>query len=151
MATYMRRRSSSVSSSLRSARDDGKNPSTAQMRNTASHSLPFALWAVLSTSASRSRSPAPARSCVEEGGSSASAERNTARDGIARGDHLELIEIGEARLGAVVPLAENVVVQPPHARDLGRERFCPRAPRHPAARRAAARARRARLARALEA
>src|SRR5690348_17772128 len=51
----MRRRSSSASSSSRSAREDGNQPSTAQMMNTASHSRPLELWAVLRISASSTR------------------------------------------------------------------------------------------------
>src|SRR2546423_439268 len=80
-ATYIRRRSSSVSSSLFRQRAEGNQPSTAQITNTASHSLPFAECAVLRMSASSSSFVPLGKSCVACGGSSASADRNEARSG----------------------------------------------------------------------
>ena len=77
----MSRRSSSSSSGSSTARDDGNQPSTAQITNTAFHSLPLALCTVLRTSVSDSDSDPPARSWVFDGGSSASAERKLVRDG----------------------------------------------------------------------
>jgi hypothetical protein len=77
----MRRRSSSSSSGSSTAREEGNQPSTAQMTKTAFHSFPLALWTVLRISESLSDSDPPARSWVLEGGSSARAERNEVRYG----------------------------------------------------------------------
>src|SRR5258705_127235 len=64
----MRRRSSSVSSSLLRQRADGNQPSTAQMTNTASHSFPLAECAVLRTrQSSSSLLLPPGKSCVARG------------------------------------------------------------------------------------
>ena len=66
-------------------RADGNQPSTAQMRNTASHSLPLALCAVLRISASSSASlPPSARSWLLAGGSSAMVERPRRRKLVPR-------------------------------------------------------------------
>src|SRR2546423_15520069 len=74
-ATYIRRRSSSVSSSLLRQRAEGNQPSTAQITNTASHSLPLAECAVLRIRASFSPLGPVARSWAACGGSAARAER----------------------------------------------------------------------------
>ena len=56
-----------------------------------------------------------------EGGSSASAARNAVRDGIAGGDRPQLIEVGEARFGAIVLLLEHGVVDRADGRDVARD------------------------------
>ena len=117
----MSRRSSSSSSGSSTARDEGNHPSTAQIRNTAFHSFPFALCTVLRTSESDSDSLPPARSCVLEGGSSASAARNAVARRIARGDRSELIEIGQASFGSIVLLLEHGVVDRADRRDVARD------------------------------
>jgi hypothetical protein len=88
------------------------------MTNTASHSFPLALWTVLDECVVLFLGPA----CGEVLGALWWFEGNGGQNAPVRvpaGNDLQLVEVRKPRLDAIIALAQDVVVQDAHPRDVG--------------------------------